>query len=515
MYRTITILFVLFIAFTVTSLPQWNAIGPDSGETSFCMSFDNNTGNLFLGTAEGFWYYNISTAQWTRREDVGWIGRSVFSIAAHPTIPGRIITGRQNAFFKGYIEYTNDWGVTNDNAYNSDGGQVTDIKGVPGSPNTFIACTWPDVSPGELVKSTDGGLNWVLQTNYIHFALTEIAIDKNNPQIMYIAGDERVTKSTNGGTSWTVSANGLPSGLGVYTVSVSPTNSQILLASNDNDLYRSTDAGGSWTSVYGSACRRTEFNPVNGNYAIALTFSPYKVLISSNAGAAWSDFTAGFNPDELSDLAFNASGTKLYVSTSMMGVYVHDFSFVPVELVSFTAAYNSGAVDLRWQTATELNNHGFEIQRSFGNNSWTTIGFIKGEGTSSLPVTYSYTDHPETNSGSKVTYRLKQLDLDGSFKYSGEVEVVTQQPYSFALEQNYPNPFNPTTTIEFTIPSEREVSLVLYNSMGEEIKVLLNNILREGKHTLQFDGSELSSGMYLLMLKSGSESVSRKLMLMK
>jgi hypothetical protein len=370
------------------------------------------------------------------------------------------------------------------------------------------------VAPGELLKSTDGGLNWVLLPNYIHFALTEIAIDKNNPNVMYISGDERVTKSTDGGNTWVVAATGLPSGLGVYSVSVSPGNSQILLASNDNGIYRSTNGGGSWTLVYNTACQHFEFNPVNPQYAVAVTFSPYKILISSDGGAVWTDFTSNFSGDQLSDLAFNTSGTRLYVSTGMDGVYTHDFSFVPVELLSFTAAFNAGTVTLQWKTATELNNHGFEIERSIENAPWTVTGFVKGAGNSSVPVDYAYSDNPGVNNSCSIKYRLKQVDLDGSYKYSDEVEVIFA-PQVFTLEQNYPNPFNPSTTIRYSVGEDQPVEIIVYDIIGNEVTTLVNKYQTAGVYEVSFDGSGLTSGMYFYKMKTGDYTEVKKMTLIK
>jgi hypothetical protein len=511
--------FVLFISIVLTSpvYAQWVSVGPDSGETSTSLSFDNSSGYLFLGTAEGFWYYNPSNSLWTRREDVGWIGRSVFAVAAHPTIPGRILTGRMNGFFKGYLEYTNDWGVTNEIGYFSNGGNVTDIKNIPGSPNTFFACTWPDIAPGELVKSTDGGINWVLQSNYHHYALTEIAVDQSNPSIIYISGDEGVTKSTNGGATWSISSTGLPSGLGVYAVSVS---GQILLASNDNGIYRSTNSGGNWTQVFSSVPQHFEFNPVNPAYVAAVTFSPYKILLSSDAGLTWSDFTGNYAGDEVSDLAFNTDGTKLYVSSRMDGVFIHDFSFVPVELVSFTAMMNAGDVILQWETVSELNNDGFEIERSV-NSEWQRIGFVKGNGTTTEKNKYTFTD---LNPGEgNYSYRLKQVNTDGTYEYSQVIEIEVNHPEQFALLQNYPNPFNPSTTISFILPSESNVKISVYNVTGEVVTTLINSTLQSGTHEASFNTGEinLSSGIYFYSIEayatdgSGSFKQTRKMVLSK
>lgn len=146
---------------------------------------------------------------------------------------------------------------------------------------------------------------------------------------------------------------------------------------------------------------------------------------------------------------------------------------VPVELSSFAAQVAGSKVTLSWSTATESNNRGFEIERKAVDGEFRTIGFIDGKGTTTEAQKYSFID--ENVSEMKYVYRLKQIDLDGTFSYSQEVEVDVVLPKSFSLEQNFPNPFNPVTTIRFNIPAESNVTLKIFNTLGEEVATLLNN----------------------------------------
>ncbi len=155
---------------------DWESMGPASGNFT-CLHADEAGTALFAGTIEGFWYYTFATQSWTSRDDVGWIGRQVWCLTSHVNDPGTVITGRENAFFKGYMEWSDDWGASNTYAYSSDGGSVKDVKGIPGSPDIFIACTWSDIVDGEVMRSTDSGQTWTLLTNYIHHAMTEITVD--------------------------------------------------------------------------------------------------------------------------------------------------------------------------------------------------------------------------------------------------------------------------------------------------------------------------------------------------
>lgn len=180
---------------------------------------------------------------------------------------------------------------------------------------------------------------------------------------------------------------------------------------------------------------------------------------------------------------------------------------IPVELTGFTAEMSNGLVVLKWETATETNNRGFEIQRKTGNYNWQTVGFVSGNGTTTQMSKYSYSDNPVgiTNLA-KITYRLKQLDYDGKTNYSKEINVeYTGAPKTFSLEQNYPNPFNPATVIRYAVPTESKVKVVVYNLTGEVVKELVNEVQSAGFHESTFNtnsGTSLSSGIYFYSIEA-------------
>jgi hypothetical protein len=209
------------------------------------------------------------------------------------------------------------------------------------------------------------------------------------------------------------------------------------------------------------------------------------------------------------------------------------YQAVPVELTSFTADVHGKQITLSWQTATETNNKGFEIQRivreaSFGEDGgqkpevgdrvgWEDIGFVNGNGTAAEMKSYSFTDnsiYPGT-----YKYRLKQIDFDGKYKYSKEIEVSVNAPATFALQQNYPNPFNPTTIIQYSIPEDQHVVLNLYNVLGQKVITLVDGLQKAGKHEVNFNaisGSRvLASGVYFYKLHAGNQSQIKKMILQK
>ncbi len=207
-------------------------------------------------------------------------------------------------------------------------------------------------------------------------------------------------------------------------------------------------------------------------------------------------------------------------------------SIIPVELVSFTSSVNENSVTLIWITATETNNMGFEIERAVisteGRNlDWMVIGFMDGHGTTTQTQSYLYADN--SLSSGKYYYRLKQIDFDGSFSYSNEVEVEIHSPNEFVLEQNYPNPFNPTTFIRYTIPNVTlspdqsginsvegsRVQLKIYDVLGNEVVTLVNEQKQAGGYEMLFNASGIASGVYFYELKAGDFIQTRKMILLQ
>ena len=194
---------------------------------------------------------------------------------------------------------------------------------------------------------------------------------------------------------------------------------------------------------------------------------------------------------------------------------------MPVELTSFTTKVNGSVVTLNWQTATEVNNYGFEVDRSqtpqagasVQSETWAKIGFVNGHGNSNSQKKYSFTDTPL--GGIKFKYRLKQIDFNGAFKYSNEIEVDLNTPSQLALIQNYPNPFNPSTNIEYSIPNTGKVILKIYDLLGREISTLVNEVKQPGNYQVKFDASKLSSGIYFYKLQFGNSVINKKMLLIK
>jgi len=191
------------------------------------------------------------------------------------------------------------------------------------------------------------------------------------------------------------------------------------------------------------------------------------------------------------------------------------YQIIPVELTSFAASVNENDIQLNWITATETNNQGFEILRftQSEKNSWETIGFVPGFGTSTEPHSYSFID--ENPSKGIYQYRLKQIDFDGKINYSEIVEVEINSLEQFVLEQNYPNPFNPSTKIKYSIPASGIVSIKVFDVLGNEVESLVNEEKPAGSHEVIFSAGSYTSGVYFYKLQAGGIVEIKKMVILK
>jgi hypothetical protein len=291
-------------------------------------------------------------------------------------------------------------------------------------------------------------------------------------------------------------------------------------------LFISTDMCSSWTKVSSLIPECGITLPTGGILVGTVSLG---VFHFSDYGDSLGSFNEGLSNLNVSALAMDNDG-YLYAGTAN-GVWRRALSeLVPVELNSFTALANGKEVTLSWSTATELNNQGFEVQRKFGSNEFVTIGSVKGQGTTTSPNQYNYVD--KLVEPGKYFYRLKQIDFGGKYEYSQTVEVNWSPFTTYKLEQNYPNPFNPKTTIGFGIPASPNpsdlsrrgttsteggalVTLKVYDVLGNEVRTLINKEMEAGYHSIDFNASELPSGVYFYQLRAGSFIETRKMVLLR
>jgi len=190
---------------------------------------------------------------------------------------------------------------------------------------------------------------------------------------------------------------------------------------------------------------------------------------------------------------------------------------VPVELTSFTAKQTKAGVMLNWKTATEVNNFGFDVERQILNQvqndktKWEKIDFVEGHGNSNSPKEYSFLDNSAKGS---VSYRLKQVDFNGNFEYS-DIVTVKASLAKTELYQNSPNPFNPSTKISFSLAETGKVNVSIYNIIGQKVAELVNQTMESGVHNVDFNASNLPSGLYIYRMDTPNYSKTMKMMLLK
>jgi hypothetical protein len=272
----------------------------------------------------------------------------------------------------------------------------------------------------------------------------------------------------------------------------------------------STNSGTTWIPMTGLYT-----NPGTGS------FQPNGEPLYDGVQLSWVNETI-----DISEFADNQITFRFLMRTdgsvTKDGWYFDDFNVIlyeegtiPVELISFTGTLSENGIKLQWSTASEINNQGFEIQRSIDDEDFKAVTFIEGAGTTTENTLYSYLDNPVINNGDVIKYRLKQLDYDGTFSYSNIVRIEVGSPKEFSLMQNYPNPFNPSTIISYQLPNDGFVSLKVYDLLGNEITTLVNDEKEAGKYEVIFDASVLPSGVYFYTLRAGNFVNTKKMMLTK
>ncbi|GAB4300691.1 MAG: hypothetical protein Kow0098_28310 [Ignavibacteriaceae bacterium] len=411
---------------------------------------------------------------------------------------------------------------------------------IPGTMLVAIEGTGSD----QILKTTDYGATWEVKLSGLSFSFFGIPMtpDPSHPDTIYTMSGSSFYRSTDFGETWNI----ISSNFGLSSpcdIEVFPDTSIILIGDNGTGIFRSTDYGMTWTQKYnttgeiptiavdpqgsgtafatkwgggGGFLKSTDFgnswisipyfngnnmwgvhvSPTLPNYVMTACYSCGNTYLSKDNGVSW--MPINISP---SNYQIHIVDTTTVFAAQSGGFYkLFSPSFIPVELTSFSASVNEGKILLNWSTATELNNSGFEIQRSLDNYTFEKIDFVPGFGTSTEQHNYSYV--VEDISAGKQYFRLKQIDFDGTFEYSKTIEVEFELPQRYSLQQNFPNPFNPSTTISFTLPTDAKVKLSIMNLLGEELTQLVNSTLTAGIHQYNFNAEGLSSGIYFYRLEA-------------
>lgn len=241
--------------------------------------------------------------------------------------------------------------------------------------------------------------------------------------------------------------------------------------------------------------------------------SSLRLIKRASADSPWVDITAQFTND-VENRKFTANGVTSFSEFTIGSD--GGSNPLPVQMAAFHATTQGLIVTLRFTTATEVDNSRFEVKRRLaGSEAWAMVGARAGAGTSTSPRTYEMAD--EVPSPGRYAYRIVEFDRSGQSRDAAMIEVeVTLGPTRFTLEQNFPNPFNPSTVIAFTVPEDGHVTLKVFNVIGEEVAMLVNETLRAGiPHRATFDASKFASGTYFAELRFGGQRLLKRMVLLK
>jgi hypothetical protein len=297
--------------------------------------------------------------------------------------------------------------------------------------------------------------------------------------------------------------------------------SPILIAANTTYIVSYHTTSGSYTatagglngSVTNASLTALSGGTSGGNGVFSYGGAPTFPSNSFGNANYWADvvFTPAAYTFNLTSITDGSGCTVTGAPISTLGVLSADCALLPVTLLNLSATPQNGDVVLRWTTSSEIDNKGFEIQRSTtGGGAWEGIAYINGAGNSSSLLNYSYTD--KKLFPTRYNYRLKQEDIDGHYKYSMIVSVTLEGDAQFKLGQNYPNPFKGETAIQFVLPVREKVTLTIFDMNGRVAKVLVNNVSKDaGTHAVNFFTSSLPPGIYYYRLQAGSFSETKKM----
>ncbi|MBK7630430.1 MAG: hypothetical protein IPJ23_06995 [Ignavibacteriales bacterium] len=380
---------------------------------------------------------------------------------------------------------------------------VAPILAHPSTSGTFY------VARQSVYRSTDNGGSWTAISGSVNgsSAVREMAISKSNPSIMFATSSSQVFKSTDAGATWTNVTSGLPNKT-ITSVSVYPTDPNLVFLTfsgfGTNKVYKSTNGGSTWVSISGNLpdSPANDLFVYTGNIGNPNTFfvaTDIGIFLTENDGTNWFEISTGMPNTVVMHLDYSPGNQMLRAGTHGRGVYEAFVDFtIPVELISFTGNQEDKKIVLNWKTATETNNSHFEVERKFKNQEWEKIDIVAGAGTITEYRNYYYEDDftflPYNGT---VLYRLKQVDYNGDFEYSNVIAVEAEFiPTEISISQNYPNPFNPVTTVKYWLNVEANVRIGIYNSLGQSIGEIVNEMQSAGNYSVKWDGTDYASGIY-------------------
>lgn len=425
----------------------------------------------------------------------------------------------------------------------STNGGLTWVSAVNGIENTerserslFIAPfimdpTDPDIlyaGTHKLYRTMNAAVSWQAISDDVTWggAISAIAVSGLSPHTIYTgSSDGRLCRTTDGGANWMDADNGLPFGRYITRITIHPSDSSVVYATysgyaTGQHVFRTCDGGSSWTNISSNL----PDIPVN---AIAINpVPPYNLYVgtdlgvfeSPDDGTTWLVANNGLANVVIQDLFFHTdkSGNfQLVAASHGRGMFITVSSVVPVELSQFQAENLGRIVTLEWHTESETNSVCFEIQRQSDSTGFATIGTLPAAGTSTVHQEYHFVDRKIERPGN-YTYRLKQIDTNGGYSFSKQVDVDLSHAFKqLKLWPNYPNPFNATTMIRYQIPEPQHVQVKIFNVEGQLVKKILDEYQHAGIHTIPWKAGTIPSGVYLCCITANNMQQTLKVMLTK
>ena len=471
-----------------------------------------SSGKIIAGTVDGIYSTTNDGINW----DSTFVNQNVSTIETDRL--GNIYTSTYQLYI------SNDDGNTWSNCLPA-GSSISNFH--VSANNSVIANGYINNS-GSIFRTTDQGVNWLNLGEFGSIngvgSIQSVNQDTSGYVLFgsymytyvpggYIIEEKYLWRTSNNGSDWNVIQSN------IYFTDIQFFNDTLYLTARNTGyfnspagIYKSPNKGATLIPINNGIINKNgkKIRKSSSNILICLTDDG--IYRSLNYGEYWTKLNlSGLVSTAINSFYCDKNGILYAATNNGIGVFIGE---LPVELTSFNASITQNKVQLNWETATELNNNGFEVQRKLENSDWITIGFVQGKGTTTEPTTYTYLDDVSDFISNKIYYRLKQIDYNGNYEFSNEVEVITL-PLEYSLSQNYPNPFNPTTKIKYEVPENTNVTLEVFDVLGRLIKTLVNENKSAGRYEVEFNASELSSGLYLYKISAVGFEQTRKMVLLK
>jgi photosystem II stability/assembly factor-like uncharacterized protein len=403
----------------------------------------------------------------------------------------------------------------------------------------WIACGTSANGPA-VYRTTNGGINWTTLPTTGLAAKKLFCIWAKDSLTAFVGdggdaagtagGNAILSKTTDGGNTWTtVTQTGGTAGF-INGIVFSRTNPLFGIAQSDPPngsgtaywVSKTTDGGNTWTTtnppgISGAASAQNSIFVVDANfYGFGLNAGASRLDMTSNGGTSWFTATTG--------AAGTFTSAAAFADNKLFGISASSTS-----LPTIARTTNGG---LNWTTVTATGLSGASCCKWVSNTNTCYMG-----GNSGVTVAISKSTNGGATWVAQTTQNLSgvtHMDVirigttvygyaicgDGSVLKLVETVTGVENPSSnvpsnYSLEQNYPNPFNPTTTINFSLPKASDVSLKVYDALGNEVMSLVSGFKNEGTHSVVLDASGLSSGMYFYKLQAGNFTATKKLTLIK